>query len=266
MWRYISASMTMLTYPSRWAYSRQHGRTAVRTDGRSCRRPQVRIDSPVSSSSGHISRWPIWNLTSTPNPTSAVPVVGMGVDPLYKRALDSYVPAAAKAQTIQRPTYAPTTATDNGKAAPLIPATTLLSSNAVTPSIAARPIVTPSTTTPIIGTPPLMDQMYGHLETCMTGLETHTNRIVSHCDNANDENAPQTGQSLMAELQAVLALFMTTASNMSVSISQSISSRFQASQTTGIVQATHTMVRSHKVVSKWGARCWHHVYNHLVRV
>ncbi|EGG00691.1 uncharacterized protein MELLADRAFT_93016 [Melampsora larici-populina 98AG31] len=88
---------------------------------------------------------------------------------------------------------------------------------------------------------PILDQMYGHLETCMNGLEIHSSNIKTHCDSTNEANASEKSQSLLIELQAIMALFMTCISGMTLTMRTAMSSGLQASQSMVTEGAIHSM-------------------------
>ncbi|EGG11026.1 uncharacterized protein MELLADRAFT_92460 [Melampsora larici-populina 98AG31] len=66
----------------------------------------------------------------------------------------------------------------------------------------------------------LSTAIYGHLKTCHDGIQTHSTTIATHCGGANNENAQDSGSSILLEIQAILILTMTCAINIQASVAQ----------------------------------------------
>ncbi|KAH9812810.1 secreted protein [Melampsora americana] len=94
---------------------------------------------------------------------------------------------------------------------------------------------------PTTQTTSLIDQMYGHLETCMNGLEIHLSNIKTHCESTNEANASEKSQSLLNELQAIMALFMTCISGMTLSMRNAMSTGFHVFKSIATEGAIHSM-------------------------
>lgn len=66
----------------------------------------------------------------------------------------------------------------------------------------------------------LSTAIYGHLKTCHDGIQTHSTTIANHCGGANNDNAQDSGSSILLEIQAILILTMTCAINIQASVAQ----------------------------------------------
>ncbi|KAG0142661.1 hypothetical protein CROQUDRAFT_97236 [Cronartium quercuum f. sp. fusiforme G11] len=165
---------------------------------------------------------------------SAIAVAGTLAAPQYEpmEVVDEVLSMASLAADLESPivkrTFLPYVSSENHSA--------ITASVGVTANAGTIRTVTPSSQSTHF-----FDQMYGHLETCMNGLEIHCSNVKTHCESIHEENAQETSYKVLEELNAIMVLIMACISSMTVSVSSSIAAGFQISQSVVTQGATHSM-------------------------